>query len=124
VHDLHLDTLKIYLTNATPDQTLDTVKADLAEIAPGNGYTAGGTDINNSYTESGGTGTLVAGTDPITWTATGGPIAQFRYIILYNDTPTSPADPVIAYWDYGGAVNLSETESFSVDWGASVLTIA
>lgn len=46
VHDLlgtspgtDCDQLAIYLSNATPDASLDAVKADLAEIATGNGYT-------------------------------------------------------------------------------------
>lgn len=32
-HNLNTDTLNVYLSNATPDATLDTVKADLAEIS-------------------------------------------------------------------------------------------
>ena len=33
VHDLNGDTLKVYLTNATPDAAADAVKADLADPA-------------------------------------------------------------------------------------------
>ena len=42
VHNLGTDTLKVYLSNATPSSSADAVFADLADIAPGNGYTAGG----------------------------------------------------------------------------------
>lgn len=42
VHNLNSDTLKILLTNVAPVAT-NAVKADLTEIAAGNGYTAGGT---------------------------------------------------------------------------------
>lgn len=119
VHDLHNDTLKVYLTNDTPSASLDAVKADLAEITAGNGYTAGGTDIQNTVSETGGTAT-VAATD-VTWTATGGSIGPFRYAAVYNDTPTSPADPLVNWWDYGSALTLADGESFTVDFGSNQL---
>jgi hypothetical protein len=122
VHNLNTDTLKIYLSNATPSVSADTVVADLAEISAGNGYTAGGADVQNTYSESGGTGTL-AGTD-VVWTASGGTIGPFRYVVLYNDTPTSPADPLIGWWDYGSSITLADGETFTTDFGASILTLA
>jgi len=122
VHDLNADTLKVYLTNTAPDAAADAVKADLAEIAGGNGYTAGGEDTQNATSRTGGT-LSVTGTD-ITWTASGGAIAQFRYAVLYNDTPTSPVDPLIGYWDYGSALDVQTGETFTVDFGSSMFTIA
>lgn len=122
VHNLNTGTLKIYLSNATPDAAADSVRADLAEISAGNGYTTGGEDIQNAYSESGGTGTLT-GTD-VTWTASGGTIGPFRYVVLYNDTPTSPADPLIGWWDYGSSITLQDGETFTTDFGASILTLA
>ena len=121
VHNLDTGALKVYLTNAAPNVATSAVKADLADIAAGNGYVAGGADITGVYAESGGTGTLTA-TD-VTFTASGGTIGPFRYAILYNDTPTSPADPLIQYWDYGSAITLADGETFTVDFGASVLTL-
>ncbi len=112
----------MYLTNAAPDAAADAVKADLAEISAGNGYTAGGEDAQNDYTESGGTGTCT-GVD-IVWTASGGTIGPFRYAVLYNDTPTSPADPLIGWWDYGSAITLQDGDTFTVDFGASMFTVA
>lgn len=123
VHQLHAagHTLKVFLTNEAPLAT-DTVKLDMAEIAAGNGYTAGGEDTQNDYTESGGTGTCT-GVD-IVWTATGGSIGPFRYAVLYNDTPTSPADPLIGYWDYGSAITLLAAETLTLDFGTSMFTLA
>ena len=121
VHNLDTGALKVYLTNAAPNAATHTVKADLADISAENGYVAGGADITGVYAESGGTGTLTA-TD-VTFTASGGTIGPFRYAILYNDTPTSPADPLIQYWDYGSAITLADGETFTVDFGASVLTL-
>lgn len=118
--DLNTDVLKIYLSNAAPSASLDDVKADLAEIAAGNGYTAGGEDTQNTYSQTSGTGTC-AGTD-VTWTAAGGAIAQFQYVVLYDDTHAS--DALIGWWDYGSAVDLAVGESFTTDFGASMFTIA
>lgn len=121
VHNLDTDTLKVYLSNTAPNVATHTVKADIAEISAGNGYTSGGEDTQNATSRTGGT-TSVTGVD-ITWTATGA-IGPFRYAILYNDTPTSPTDPLLGFWDYGSAISLSSGETFKVDFGASILTVA
>ena len=123
VHKLHAagDTLKIYLSNTAPNSASHTVKADLAEITAGNGYTAGGADVQNDYSEASGIGTMTGVN--VVWTATGGSIGPFRYAVLYNDTPTSPADPLIGWWDYGSAITLGSGESFTVNFGSSILTL-
>lgn len=124
IHQLHAagHILKVYLSNATPDVALDAIKTDLAEITAQNGYPAGGSDIQNDYTETTGTGTLT-GTD-VVFTASGGAFGPFRYAVLYNDTPAAPVDPLVAYWDYGSAISCNNGETFTVDFGASILTIA
>jgi hypothetical protein len=128
VHDLFgtagstADTCKIYLSNTAPNVSTHAVKADLAEFAGGTGYTAGGASVTNVGTRSSGTYTMAA-TD-VVWTAGAGDWVAFRYVVLYNDTPTSPADPLIAYWDYASALTLGNGETFTVDFGASVFTLA
>lgn len=113
VHDLSSDTLKVMLTNTAPVAG-NSVKADLVEIAAGNGYTAGGLIVAQASSEqTGGTYKLVIA-DP-TFTAAGGSIGPFRYAVLYNDTPTSPADPLIAWWDYGTDITITNGNSFTVD---------
>ena len=120
VHSLQAagDTLNAYLTNATPDAAADSVKADLAEITNENGY-AGPVDIQNDYSETGGTGTLTA--VDITITASGGTVGPFRYVVIYNDTATG--DPLVCWWDYGSSITLQDGESFDIDFGASVFTL-
>lgn len=120
VHDLDGDTLKVYLTNNAPSASADSVLADLAGITAQNGYAA--TDITNVWSETSGTGTLT-GTD-VVFTASGGSFGPFRYVVIYNDTPTSPADPLVAWWDYGAAITVNAGETFTVDFGASILTVA
>ena len=113
VHNLSSDTIKVMLTNTAPVAT-NAVKADLTEITAGNGYTAGGTaSAQASSGQTGGTYKLVL-TD-VTFTASGGSIGPFRYVVFYNDTPTSPADPLIGWYDYGSALTLLAGESLLVD---------
>lgn len=125
VHQLHAagHTLKIALTNTAPNAATHTVRADITELGSGNGYTqnAAGLDIQNDYTESGGVGTMT-GVDVVV-TASGGTVGPFRYVVIFNDTPTSPADPLVGWYDYGSSITLNDTETFTVDFGASVLTI-
>lgn len=117
VHDWDAHTFKIYLSNATPSASLDAVVADLADISAGNGYTAGGAATTITTSETTGTAKAV-GTDVVT-TASGGSVGPFQYAVLYNDTPTSPADPLVAWWDYGSALTLASTETFTVDLDAT-----
>ena len=121
VHQLHAagHTLNAYLTNNTPDAAVDAVKADLAGITEQNGYAPA--DIQQDYTESAGTGTLT-GVDH-TWTASGGSFGPFRYCVIYNDTPTSPADPLLAWYDYGSSITVQVGETFKLDFGASIFTV-
>lgn len=122
VHDLDLDLLKIALSNTAPNAATHAVLADITEITGGNGYTAGGNDITSSTSRTGGT-TSVIGVDT-SWTAAGGTIGPFRYAHLYNDTPASPLNPLIGWWDYGSSITLQIGESFTVDFGASMFTLA
>lgn len=129
VHNLGSDTLRVYLSNAAPSAThtaYDGVTGSTgpAEIAPGNGYTAGGNIASlSSSSQTSGTYKLVLN-DPAVWTASGGSIGPFRYVVLYNDT--SATNALIGYWDYGTSITLAATESFAVDFDATngVLTLA
>lgn len=120
VHDLNgdctaspatADVLEVYLTNSAPSAADDSVKADLAEIATGNGYT-GGVSCQNTGSEASGTFTLTG--TKITITASGGAIAQFRYVVLFNEDAAD--DPLIGWWDYGSAVDLASGESFTIEF--------
>lgn len=124
VHNLSTGALKVYLTNAAPDAAADAIKTDLAEITNENGYTAPVALSNVTAEQTSGTLKLIA--DDVTITASGGTVGPFRYVILFNDTPTSPADPLIASWDYGSSITLAAGESFLIDFSASngILQIA
>lgn len=113
VHNLGSDTLKFMLTNTAPSLA-NTVKTDITEIAAGFGYTAGGTAVTvTSSAQAGGTYSLVLGA--CTFTAAGGAMGPFRYIVLYNDTATN--DELIGYVDYGTAYTLPDTQPFTLTAG-------
>lgn len=129
VHNLGADTLKVYLSNAAPNVGTNTAydgttgSTGPAEIAAGNGYTAGGNSAAiTSSAQTSGTYKLVLA-DPATWTATG-TVGPFQYAILYNDTASPKA--LIGYWNYGSAVTLASGETFTVDFDPTtgVLTLA
>jgi hypothetical protein len=124
VHNLQSDTLKVALTNTAPTASSDTVWNTTVAPAPAaaNGYTAGGNTITTtSSAQTSGTYKLVLA-DSV-FTASGGSIGPFRYVILYNSTASNA---VIGYYDYGSSITLADTETFTVDFDATngVLTIA
>lgn len=123
IHDLKAagDELKIALTNTLPVEATHEVLADITEIGAGNGYTAGGEDAQQDYTEAGGVGTLTGVN--VVFTAASGSIGPFRYAVLYNDTPAVPLKPLIAFWDYGSSITLLDTETFTVQFGADIFQL-
>jgi hypothetical protein len=117
VHNLSTGSLKWLLTNTAPVAT-NTVKANLIEISAGNGYSAGGVPVTvSSCTQT--SGTLYLKLADVTMTASGGSIGPFRYAVLYNDTPTSPADPLIGWYDYGSSLTVTDTGSLLFDADAT-----
>lgn len=111
VHDWDAHTFKVALTNTAPVAT-NTILADITQISGTNGYATGGNATTITVSETTGT-TTVNGTQ-VVFTASGGSMGPFRYYVLYNDTATSPADALIAWWDHGSAVTLADTETFTV----------
>lgn len=110
VHNLNSDTLKVMLSNTAPVAT-NTVKANITEITAGNGYTAGGTQaVFVSGNDTSGTYKLIL--SPVVFTASGGSIGPFQYAVLYNSTPAS--GNLMAWWDYGTALTLTNGNSFTV----------
>lgn len=119
VHNLGSDTLKVALSNTAPVQATDHEFADITEISAGNGYTAGGESLTvTSSSQSGGDYSLVI-TSNVQWTASGGNIAAFRYIVLYNDTATN--DELIGYWDIGSEQNITDGSTYTANFSGQTL---
>lgn len=109
--DFDAHTYKVALSNSAPVAT-NTIFSNITEISAGNGYTAGGTATTITVAEVTGT-TTVSGTQ-VVFTASGGSIGPFRYVVLYNDTQTTPNKPLVGWWDYGSAITLADGETFTV----------
>jgi hypothetical protein len=113
------DTVKAAIHSDAPTAATDDELADLTQIT-GTGYTAGGDDTQNNATRSGGTVTMTA-TD-IVWTGGAGGFTAGRYVSLHDDTSTT--DRLIQSYDYGSNFTVAVGETFTLNFGASVLTLA
>lgn len=130
VHDLGADQLVVALSNTAPGSegtpptgaTTACVLANVTQVSYTNCSTRNITTSTSAQTS--GTYKLVL-TD-LVLTASGGTVGPFRYVYLYNDTPTSPADPLIGYYDYGSSITLNSTETLTIDFDGAggVLTVA
>lgn len=111
--------VKAAIHTDAPTVATDDELADLTQIT-GTGYTAGGDDIQNTYT---GVSTSTMAATDVVWTAGAADwTSTARYVSIHNDTSTT--DKLIASWDYGSTFALGNGETFTVDWGASVFTLA
>ena len=119
VHDFDSDAFTVALTNSAPVAT-NSVLANLTEIAYTNlSSRVLGTPTTKS--ETGGTYTLLF--PDLVLTASGA-VATFRYVVIYNDTPTSPADPLICWYDYGSGLTLANGETLTINFTTSTFTLA
>lgn len=108
VHDLSADQLVLALSNSAPTAT-NAVLADITEIAYTNLSSRNIT--TTSCTQTSGTLKLILANPTLT---ASGAVATFRYIILYNSTPTTPLKPLIGWYDYGSAVTMANGDTFTV----------
>ncbi len=111
-HNLGSDQLKIALTNVAPVAT-NSILADLTEISYTNLSSRNITTVSSAQTSS----TYKLTLTDLTLTASGGPVAAFRYVVLYNDTATD--DDLIGWWDVGSTVNMIDGSTFYIDFSAS-----
>jgi hypothetical protein len=125
VHNFTSDTIRLALSSTAPAPGTTFLLANVTNITAGNGYIAAvegaGKAAPLTVSRSGQT-TTVAHTATVVWTATGGPIAAFRYVIWWNDTPTSPANPVIGWIDHGSTINMAVSDTYTLP-AAALFTI-
>ncbi len=113
VHNLQTGALTIALcATANAPVASNTVLANLTQIS----YTNLSTRVLTVSASSQTSGTYRPIITDLTLTASGGAVAAFRYIVVYNDTPTSPADPLICWFDYGSSLTLADTDSLVLDF--------
>lgn len=118
VFDLGSDSLVLALSNTGPTASSNSVLADITQISYTNCSSRAVTITSSS--QSGGTYTLDLA--DLTLTASGGSVAAFRYLVLYDDTAAS--DDLIGYWDYGSSLTLADGESLAISLGSATITLS
>lgn len=129
-HNLGSDQLAVALSNTAPGSegtpptgsTAACILANVTQIS----YTNCSTRNITTSASAQSSGTYKLTLTDLVLTASGGTVGPFRYVYIYNDTATSPADALIGYYDYGSSVTLNDTETFTIDFDGTngVLTIA
>jgi hypothetical protein len=112
VHNLGSDQFVVALCNAAnaPVATDETL-SDLTVVAYTNLSSRNITTTSSGQTS----GTYKLALADLVLTASG-TVATFRYVVIVNDTPTSPADPLIGFYDYGGDVDLGSGDTFTINF--------
>jgi len=125
-HQLETHQLKIaLLTTTNPPVATDAVYADFTSPASTANLTASAAiTVSAASGQTSGTYKLVVA--DLTMSSGAGNTGPFRYLACYNDAQTTPAKPVIGWWDYGSALTLTTGQSLTVDFSTSqvLLTIA
>jgi hypothetical protein len=110
-HNLGSDTLTVALTaTANAPVNTNTQLSNLTQIS----YTnlSARAITTSASSQSSGTYKLVL-TD-LVLTASGGSVAAFQYVVIYNDTATN--DELICWFDYASALTLASGETFTLDF--------
>lgn len=108
VHNLGSDTLTIALTNSAPVAS-NTVLANITQIS----YTNLSTRVVTVTSSAQTSGTYKLVLQDLVLTASGA-VGPFQYVVLYNDTATN--DELIGWYDYGSALTLANTDTFTIDF--------
>ena len=116
-HNLASDILKVALTNSAPAATMTKLSELTGAIA--SPALDSVTLTVSSSSQTSGTYKLVV--DDKTMTASGA-VDPFRYVIIYNDTAAN--DPLICYFDYGSEVTLAKDDTFKLDFGTELFSLA
>ena len=135
------DWVNLLIESANPDT--DNFSIALSNTAPasegsnptvsGNGILANVTQISyTNYSDTlavdrrleGTAGTSTGGVykfdaDDFTITASGGAIAGWRYLYVFDDTLTD--DPLVAVWDYGSTLDIADGDSVAININAAGL---
>jgi len=118
-HNLASDTLKVAFSNASnaPSASDDVKLADITTVSVANLDSVTLTVSSSSQTS--GTYKLVVADKTMT---ANGSVGPFRYVIIYNDTAAN--DELICWYDYGSEVTLAKDDTFKLDFGDQLFSLA
>ena len=106
VHNFGSDQLTVALTNSAPSAS-NTKLSDITEISYTNLSSRDLTTLSSSQTS----GVYKLVLQSLTLTASGA-VGPFRYAVIYNNTAGN--DEVVAYYDYGSSITLTNGDSFVI----------
>ena len=105
IHDCDTDQFTVALcAAASAPVAANAVLADLTEIA----YTNLSARNLTTATAAEAAGVYTQLFSDLVLTASGGAVAAFRYVVIYNNTPASPLDPLVGFYDYGSDLTLAD----------------
>ena len=114
VHNLGSDTLTVALcAAANAPVATNSVLADLTQIS----YTNLSSRVLTQASSAQTSGTYKLVLNDLVLTASGGSVAAFRYIVIYNDTAAS--DQLICWYDYGSSITLADGDTLTLDFSAA-----
>ena len=117
-HNLGSDVLKVALcAAANAPVATNTVYTNLTAVAVTNLDSV--TLTVSSSSQTAGTYTLVVADKTMT---AAGAVGPFRYIVVYNDTATNKE--LICWFDNASEVTLASGDTFKLDFGASLFSLA
>ena len=120
VYKASTDTFTVALvTNGNIPVAGNSVLADLTQIAYTNLSSRTLTTSSSGQTS----GTFTQLFSDLVLTASGA-VATFRHVVIYNDTPSSPLDPLLAHYDFGSDLTLASGETLTLDFTTSTFTIS
>lgn len=135
--DLAADVMQLAFSNTNPstDVVQDTtgttngILGSVTQIAYTNwtdDLTADRVLTTGSISSAHSSGTLTYDyTADIVITASGGAIATWQYIYLFDNTIAAPVDPLVCYWDHGSGIALGDGDSATLQFNASgIFTVA
>lgn len=120
VHNWSSHTFKAVFCNTAPTSS-NSQLSDLTQISTAGGYTAGaggGVTLDTvTLSETSGTAKITIADE--VFTASGASVGPLRYVDIYNDSATSPADALVCFFDYGSSITLADGESLTIDFDAT-----
>lgn len=118
VHNISTGAITLALCDAAHAPVVtNTVLANLTQIS----YTNLSARVVTVTSCAQTSGTLKWVLTDLVLTASTGDVAPFKYVVVYNDTPTSPADPLIGFYTYDADTTLrgANGDSITVDFDAA-----
>lgn len=117
VHNFASDDIKVAFSNTAPNAATHVKLADVTAV---NASATDNLKLTKS-TDGQTSGTYTYLPADLTITASGA-VGPFQYVIIYNDTATN--DPLICYFDYASAVTLASGDTFKLDFGTELFSLA